>query len=48
MNRLLTIVLLTTLLSACGTVAGFGNDISGVANWTKEKMTGTNSTEQGK
>ena len=34
---MLAIVLCT---SGCGTVAGFGNDISGAANWTKEKMTG--------
>jgi predicted small secreted protein len=34
---MLVIVLCT---SGCGTVAGFGNDISGAANWTKDKMTG--------
>jgi len=34
---MLAIVLCT---SGCGTVAGFGNDISGAANWTKDKMTG--------
>jgi predicted small secreted protein len=36
----LIVALLLSSLTACGTVAGFGNDISGAANWTKDKMTG--------
>lgn len=31
---------LVSLLSACGTVAGLGKDITGAADWTKEKITG--------
>jgi predicted small secreted protein len=34
---MLAVVLCT---SGCGTVAGFGNDISAAANWTKDQMTG--------
>lgn len=36
-----TVVVLTmvVLLSACNTVKGIGNDISGVAEWTQDKMT---------
>jgi predicted small secreted protein len=28
------------LLSGCGTISGMGKDISGAADWTKDKMTG--------
>jgi len=39
------VVILTILsLTACGTVAGFGNDISGAATWTKDKMTGSSTS----
>jgi predicted small secreted protein len=31
-------LILVTMLSACGTVAGVGKDIQDTANWTKEKM----------
>lgn len=34
------VILVTVMLTACGTVKGVGNDISGMADWTKEKMTG--------
>jgi predicted small secreted protein len=33
-------LILVGLLSACSTVAGVGKDITGVADWTKEKMGG--------
>jgi predicted small secreted protein len=29
------------MLTACGTVKGVGQDISGMADWTKEKMGGS-------
>ena len=38
--KALMVVLITVMLTACGTVKGVGNDISGMADWTKEKMTG--------
>jgi predicted small secreted protein len=42
MNKLLALIILsTTLLTACNTVAGFGTDITKSAQWTKEKMSGT-------
>jgi predicted small secreted protein len=42
MNKLLILVMLgTTMLSACNTVAGLGTDLTKSANWTKDKMTGT-------
>ena len=34
-------IVMATMLSACGTIAGVGNDIAGAANWTKEKMGGS-------
>lgn len=34
-------MIIATMLTACGTIAGVGNDISGAANWTKEKMGGS-------
>ena len=34
-------VILVSILTACGTVAGFGSDIQKSAEWTKEKMSGT-------
>jgi predicted small secreted protein len=33
-------VLIALSLSACSTVSGIGKDISGAADWTKEKMGG--------
>ena len=33
------IVLVLFQLTACGTVAGMGKDITGAAEWTKEKVT---------
>lgn len=39
--KLIIAMLVTITLTACGTIAGFGNDISGAANWTKEKMGGS-------
>lgn len=29
------------MLTACGTISGVGKDITGAADWTKEKMTGS-------
>lgn len=34
-------VFLILALTACSTVAGVGKDITGVADWTKEKMGGS-------
>lgn len=39
MKKLIAVFVLSCL-TACGTVAGFGNDISNTANWTKDKMSG--------
>ena len=38
--KALAVILVSLTLTACGTVKGVGNDISGLADWTKEKMTG--------
>ena len=35
------IVAAVFLLTGCGTISGMGKDISGAADWTKEKMTGS-------
>jgi predicted small secreted protein len=32
-------IVLVSILSACGTVSGFGSDIKGAADWTHDKMT---------
>jgi predicted small secreted protein len=34
-------IVIVTMLTACGTVAGVGTDIAGAANWTKDKMGGS-------
>jgi predicted small secreted protein len=36
---IIAVFLLIFLLSGCSTVAGFGSDIKGAADWTHEKMT---------
>ncbi len=43
MKALLLLPLIVTVLalSGCNTVKGFGEDISGTASWTQEKMTGS-------
>jgi len=38
---LLPLVLGSFLLSGCNTFKGIGEDISGTASWTQEKMTGS-------
>ena len=38
--KTLVAIALVTMLSACSTVAGLGKDITGAADWTKEKITG--------
>ena len=38
---LLSLTLATLALSGCNTIKGFGEDISGTASWTQEKMTGS-------
>ena len=47
MKSLLIIALLTSplLLSGCNTVKGFGEDISGSATWTQDKISGDSSTK---
>lgn len=37
---LLPLIVLSLLLSGCNTVKGIGEDISGTASWTQEKMSG--------
>jgi predicted small secreted protein len=34
------IVVAVAMLSGCGTVAGFGKDVTGAAEWTKDKISG--------
>ncbi len=34
------IVVAVVMLSGCGTVAGFGKDVTGAAEWTKDKISG--------
>ena len=34
------IVVALIMLSGCGTVAGLGKDVTGAAEWTKDKMSG--------
>lgn len=38
--RNIFIMSLLVVLTACGTVSGFGSDIKGAADWTREKMGG--------
>lgn len=41
---ILTLIASSILLSGCNTVKGFGQDISGTASWTQEKMSGGGSS----
>jgi predicted small secreted protein len=34
------IVVAVVMLTGCGTVSGFGKDVTGAAEWTRDKMTG--------
>jgi len=47
MKALLILPLLITslFLAGCNTVKGFGEDISGTASWTQEKITGRASSQ---
>jgi predicted small secreted protein len=38
--KALVVILIALSLSACGTIAGVGQDIKDSANWTKDKMSG--------
>ena len=35
------IIVAVFMITGCGTISGMGKDISGAADWTKEKMTGS-------
>ena len=35
------IVVMLIMLTGCGTVSGFGKDVTGAAEWTRDKMSGT-------
>jgi len=35
------IVAVLILISGCSTVSGIGKDVTGAAEWTKDKMSGT-------
>jgi len=35
------IIVAVILVTGCGTISGMGKDISGAADWTKDKMTGS-------
>jgi predicted small secreted protein len=39
--KIVAILIMVTALTACGTVAGFGTDLTKSAEWTKEKMSGS-------
>ena len=41
----LSLLAVPLLLSGCNTVKGFGEDISGTASWTQEKMSGGGSSK---
>ena len=45
MNKLLALVIVSATLTACNTVAGLGTDLTKSANWTKDKMSGTDLSE---
>ena len=34
------IIVAVVMLTGCGTVAGFGKDVTGAAEWTKDKISG--------
>jgi predicted small secreted protein len=34
------IIVAVIMLTGCGTVAGFGKDVTGAAEWTKDKISG--------
>jgi predicted small secreted protein len=38
MKNVLVIIFSMLIVSACGTVAGVGKDITSASEWTKEKM----------
>ena len=40
MKTIIAIVIAMSL-TACGTISGMGKDISGAADWTKEKIGGS-------
>ena len=41
---LLPLIVVTLLLSGCNTVKGLGEDISGSATWTQDKISGDSSS----
>ena len=41
---ILTLIAASILLSGCNTFKGVGEDISGAASWTQEKMGGSGSS----
>ena len=40
MKQAIFAIVILTALSGCGTVAGVGKDITGAADWTKDKIGG--------
>lgn len=42
---ILPLIAASFLLSGCNTIKGVGEDISGTATWTQEKMTGSSSSK---
>ena len=45
MNKFLVLIIVSTTLTACNTIEGLGTDLTKSANWTKEKMSGTDLSE---
>lgn len=41
MNKLLILIMVSMTLTACNTIAGFGTDVTKSAQWTRDKMSGT-------
>jgi predicted small secreted protein len=35
------IIVAVVMLTGCGTVSGFGKDVTGAAEWTRDKIGGT-------
>jgi len=41
--KFVTALLVSLALTGCGTISGMGKDITGAADWTKEKISGSDS-----
>jgi predicted small secreted protein len=39
--KLLVSFFIVSMLAACGTVSGLGNDLKGASDWTRDKISGS-------